>query len=120
MKQRSSCRFVGARAPLRARHLRFAWVLLLPRRRREPGDDEPQTEGPGPRRTHAALRELIEEVGGPAARREVAVNGAPHRAKQTDWSRWRYLGEWTTPAYAHIRFRTHFFIRVGYVRPADA
>ena len=26
-----------------------------------------------------------------------------------DWSRWRYLGVWTTPEYAQQRFETHFF-----------
>ena len=30
-------------------------------------------------------------------------------AAEADWTRWRYLGVWTTPEYANIRFETHFF-----------
>ncbi|MEE2836652.1 MAG: MBL fold metallo-hydrolase [Myxococcota bacterium] len=97
----------------RAAHLRFLpGFYSFPGGAVEPGDDEPQTEGPGPRAArHAALRELIEEVGvgEPPAPQGGGEWGPAQWAKQTDWSRWRYLGEWTTPAYAHIRFRTHFF-----------
>ena len=62
----------------------------------------------------AALRELVEELGvGPGLSQEIidkirSDEFFPEDV-DVDWSRWRYLGVWTTPAYAGQRFETHFF-----------
>ena len=108
----------------RAGHLRFQPNFhSFPGGVIEPSDDPLHHEGPGPANARcAALREMVEEVGllGPGSfdksADEIRVKIGENDndvggilASGADWSRWRYLGVWTTPEYAHIRFETHFF-----------
>ena len=89
----------------------------------ESSDHRPAGPGPGPvEARRAALRELVEETGltGPGnftqssefIRRNLLEgdgSSIDDLVAGADWSRWRYLGVWTTPEYANIRFETHFF-----------
>ena len=108
----------------RASHLRFQPNFhSFPGGVIEPSDDRGDDEGPGPAVARcAALREMVEEIGllGPGDfsqtadefRSKLAVEDlgiSDALAAQADWTRWRYLGVWTTPEYANIRFETHFF-----------
>ena len=108
----------------RAGHLRFQPSFhSFPGGVIESSDDQGQDDGPGPAHARrAALREMVEEIGllGPGRfsqsheeiRARVASGDSTVSQVLTsgvDWSRWRYLGVWTTPEYANIRFETHFF-----------
>jgi len=108
----------------RAGHLRFQpGFHSFPGGLIDPDDHQLKCEGPGPAAARcAAVRELLEETGlaGPgsfdqsiAKIREKLLNGDTSTISDliegVDWSRWRYLGVWTTPEYANIRFETHFF-----------
>jgi glyoxylase-like metal-dependent hydrolase (beta-lactamase superfamily II)/8-oxo-dGTP pyrophosphatase MutT (NUDIX family) len=108
----------------RAAHLRFQPSFFsFPGGALEAADNRPGRPGPGPAAArHAAWRELLEETGlaAPGEYHESTdslrvkllagqdVDLSPYWAS-VDWSRWRYLGVWTTPEYAHMRFETHFF-----------
>jgi glyoxylase-like metal-dependent hydrolase (beta-lactamase superfamily II) len=109
----------------RAHHLKFQpGFHSFPGGVIEAADDRPAGPGPGPRDARlAALREMVEEVGlipphdSPQSDEQIRrdFNSGKHDqawgelVRCCDWSRWRYLGVWTTPEYAQQRFETHFF-----------
>ena len=85
------------------------------------GDHGPERPELGPPEARiAAWRELLEETGllapgdyvlSAETMRERLFEGASAAAlsQGCDWSAWRYLGDWTTPEYAHLRFQTYFY-----------
>jgi len=108
----------------RAAHLRFQpGFHSFPGGVVDPSDRQLTSSGPGPAAARcAALRELVEETGlaGPGnfdqdvdriRKNLLSEDGSlvSDLMRGADWSQWRYLGVWTTPEYANIRFETHFF-----------
>jgi glyoxylase-like metal-dependent hydrolase (beta-lactamase superfamily II)/8-oxo-dGTP pyrophosphatase MutT (NUDIX family) len=85
------------------------------------GDQGPERPGLGPPEARiAAWRELLEETGilapgdyalSAEVMRQSLFKGssAAELSQGCDWSAWRYLGCWTTPEYAHLRFETYFY-----------